>query len=230
MQLFQPRKTGNLDCTFCLDCVQACPQENVGIAVSAPGSQLSVDRPMRLDLGSLIFLLAFAAFVNALGMVRAIAPWTYAAGLLVPPLIMAFMCGSVSRWLGKSGAGTPSSRTSWMQVACRFAPCLIPLGFSMWIAHFLFHLVTGWPSVMAVIERVLHLAVISVHPTVPGWLTPAQILLLDGGLILSLYVAWRIAQRRFVAAVPWAALVCLLYIAGVWILFQPMQMRGMIMN
>ena len=226
MHLFQPSKTGNLDCTFCLDCVQACPQENVGIAVSAPGSQLSVvDRAIRLDFASLIFLLAFAAFVNALGMVRAIAPLAYAAGLLVLPLLLAFVCGSMSRLLGSTGSGA-----TWKQVACRFAPCLIPLGFSMWIAHFLFHLVTGWPSVMAVIERVLHLAIISVHPTVPGWLTAAQILLLDGGLLLSLYVAWRIAQRRFGAAVPWAALVCLLYIAGVWILFQPMQMRGMIMN
>ncbi len=223
MYLFQPRKTGNLDCTFCLDCVQACPQENVGIAIVAPGAQLTVDRAIRLDFASLIFLLAFAAFVNALGMVLPIPPLAYAAAIVLPPLILAFVCGSTSQWIGGSSA-------NWKQVACRFAPCLIPLGFSMWIAHFLFHLVTGWESVMPAIERVLHLAVISVHPTTPGWLTPAQILVLDGGLLLSLYVAWRIAQRRFGVAVPWAALVCLLYIAGVWILFQPMQMRGMVMN
>src|SRR5580700_825235 len=29
LQLFQPKKLGNFDCTFCLDCVQACPQHNV---------------------------------------------------------------------------------------------------------------------------------------------------------------------------------------------------------
>ena len=28
---FQPRKVGNMDCTFSLDCIHACPHENVGI-------------------------------------------------------------------------------------------------------------------------------------------------------------------------------------------------------
>src|SRR3954467_4253357 len=31
LALFQPQKVGNMDCTFCLDCVQACPHDNVGI-------------------------------------------------------------------------------------------------------------------------------------------------------------------------------------------------------
>ena len=31
LALFQPRKVGNMDCTFCLDCVHACPHDNVGI-------------------------------------------------------------------------------------------------------------------------------------------------------------------------------------------------------
>jgi hypothetical protein len=31
LRLFQPKKLGNFDCTFCLDCVHACPQQNVGI-------------------------------------------------------------------------------------------------------------------------------------------------------------------------------------------------------
>jgi polyferredoxin len=31
LALFQPSKFGNMDCTFCLDCVQACPHDNVGI-------------------------------------------------------------------------------------------------------------------------------------------------------------------------------------------------------
>ena len=31
LDLFQPRKNGNMDCTFCLDCVRACPHDNVGL-------------------------------------------------------------------------------------------------------------------------------------------------------------------------------------------------------
>src|SRR5262249_37626141 len=38
--LFLPRKAGNMDCTFCLDCVHACPHENVGILPVIPGKVL----------------------------------------------------------------------------------------------------------------------------------------------------------------------------------------------
>ncbi len=43
--LFQPRKAGNLDCTFCLDCVHACPHDNVGILAVAPGPRVSGAMP-----------------------------------------------------------------------------------------------------------------------------------------------------------------------------------------
>ncbi len=56
---------------------------------------------------------------------------------------------------------------------------------------------------------------------------------LDLGLLGSLYVAYRIAigaQARSVARqfVPWALLSLLLFGAGVWIVLQPMEMRGML--
>ena len=31
--LYQETKGGNMDCTFCLECVHACPHDNVGISV-----------------------------------------------------------------------------------------------------------------------------------------------------------------------------------------------------
>jgi hypothetical protein len=36
---FNRRRSGNMDCTFCLDCVKACPSQNVGILVASPGSR-----------------------------------------------------------------------------------------------------------------------------------------------------------------------------------------------
>jgi hypothetical protein len=64
-----------------------------------------------------------------------------------------------------------------------------------------------------------------------------QLLLLDAGLLLTLYLGWRFAQQRTKGAaravlflLPWAGTVAAVYAADVWILLQPMQMRGMIMN
>ncbi len=77
MHLFLPRKVGNMDCTFCLDCVHACPHENVGILANAPTSELWRD-PVRSgvgrfgarpDLAALVLVLVFGAFANAAGMV-----------------------------------------------------------------------------------------------------------------------------------------------------------------
>ena len=57
------------------------------------------------------------------------------------------------------------------------------------------------------------------------WLLPLELLFLDVGLLLSLYTAYRLAPTLKVLA-PWALLLVLLFAVGVWILFQPMEMRG----
>jgi hypothetical protein len=63
----------------------------------------------------------------------------------------------------------------------------------------------------------------------------AQLLLLDAGVLLSLYVGWRTArgytsrpQDGLILLAPWATVAAVLYAAGVWVVFQPMQMRGMV--
>ena len=62
-----------------------------------------------------------------------------------------------------------------------------------------------------------------------------QLLLLDAGLLLTLYVGWRVAKAfapRVWAALrlfaPWAVVAAGLYGTGIWVLLQPMQMRGMV--
>ena len=57
--------------------------------------------------------------------------------------------------------------------------------------------------------------------------------MLDVGLLASLYAGFRIAEantastRQAVRAlVPWATVVVMLFLLGVWIVFQPMEMRG----
>ena len=117
----------------------------------------------------------------------------------------------------------------------------------MWLAHFLYHLVTGAHTAVPVLQQ----AATSVGLSVFGqpnwtlssamlsfdWLPSLQLLILDCGLLLTLYAAWHLARRfkvsfaRTVGMVaPWAALGVLLYSVGIWIIFQPMQMRGMMMD
>ena len=52
LALFQPSKVGNMDCTFCLDCVHACPHDNIGILSRHAGERID-DRS--LALGHWIF-------------------------------------------------------------------------------------------------------------------------------------------------------------------------------
>ena len=264
LQLFVPRKSGNMDCTLCLDCIHACPHQNVGLISISPASQLIPVRPgssfgrlaERPDVAALALLLVFGAFVNAAGM---IAPVTegeqrlqnllgissplpvitvlFAFGLLIAPAIMAVSCGTLSKAL--SGI-----QVQWKKLTCSFVMALVPLGFSMWASHFVYHLLTGANAIIPVFKRAANDAGInllgrpdwsSASAMVPvGWLTSIQILLLGAGLLLTLYVCWRTAfsftkqtRSAFGLLTPWASLAVALYGAGVWVLFQPMQMRGM---
>ena len=263
LALFQPKKSGNLDCTFCLDCVHACPHQNVGIIATTPGSQLTHNRyrsalgrlSQRTDVAVLVLLLVFGAFVNAAGMIGPVAVLErtlqqrlglesplpvisalFVLALLIVPFLLVTLCGVA--WRALSG-----SALRWRELINSFALTLAPLGFSMWVAHLAYHFLTGAAVVIPVSQRVASDLGSSLlgRPNWAGaamllpldWLPSLQILLLDGGLLLTLYVGWRVAQRFSPRArgalsllAPWAGLAVLLYAAGVWIVFQPMEMRG----
>ncbi len=265
LYLFQPKKVGNLDCTFCLDCVKACPHENVSLLPVLPASTLTVDPyrssigrlSKRTDFAALTLLIVFGAFVNAAGMVGPVMMWEHGwharlgahmmpaivaafvvAGAVVLPMLTVALCGGLNRLAGsmfnaKRLDGKPFNVG---QTVRRFVFALAPMGVAMWAAHLLYHFATGWSAPSVALGRVLA-GVAGAVPMAfePGWLTSAQIALLDAGLLLTMYVGWRTARqqvdgvRRAVGLVaPWMAVSCGLYCAGVWILFQPMQMRGMI--
>ncbi len=260
LELFAPHKAGSLDCTFCLDCVRACPHENLGVLAGAPGRALVGDSARsslgrlsrRPDVAALALLLVFGAFAGAGAMVSPVArfeaelaarlglastrPVTtagFALALGLAPLALAGLAGALGRRL--AGVALPV-RT----LVCRFALALVPLGLAMWAAHFLFHLLAGWRSLLPVLSRLA-----------PGLLGPArfaagatgfapdrmlglELLLLDVGLLLTLWIGWRIAGtcvresgRELALVAPWAALAVALWMGGVWTFLQPMEMRGL---
>lgn len=233
LHLFQPQKKGNMDCTFCLDCVSACPHDNVGLMPAAPANILIANPDLsslgklskRTDVAVLAGVFVFGAFVNAAGMVSPVMMWEHRlharlgpdsmpaivavfvlGGTVVLPALALFLCGALNRLQRLS--------VHYGDLIRRFVLALVPLGLAMWAAHAIYHLATS-------------------RSAVPDWLVPAQLILLDTGLLLTLYVSWRVAlsysaktQTAASVALPWAALGCAIYAVAIWILFQPMQMRG----
>jgi hypothetical protein len=263
LHLFLPRKAGNFDCTLCLDCIHACPHDNVGIEAAPPGAELWRDPQRsgigrfgrRPDIAALVVLLVFAAFANAAGMVAPVVAWQeqladalalpgpfavttlgLVMALIVLPAVLVGAAAVVGRWW----SADPGRRRD---VVTRFAFALLPLGFGMWLAHYSFHFLTSYGSLLPVVQRMAaDLGPAWLGPPdwsaatcgpVAGWVLRVELLCLDLGLLLSLYTGYRIGlDRRPVmkqalkAFTPWAVLVLLLFAAGVWIVFQPMAMRG----
>ena len=255
LQLFLPRKVGNMDCTTCLDCAHACPHDNVGLLARTPGAELWNDPPRsgvgrfsrRPDIAALVLVLVFGAFANAAGMVGPVADGQQWFAELVgfrSPLLATtafYLLAIVILPLpAVGGAAALSRRWAWpgvgsLEVATRFAYALVPLGFGMWLAHYTFHFVTGYDAAVPLTQRFAsdlgltslgepHWSRACCRP-LPEWLLPLEILFLDVGLLLSLYAGYRQAPTLRALA-PWALLMLLLFAVGVWMLFQPMQMRG----
>jgi ferredoxin len=262
--LFQEKKVGNMDCTFCLDCVQACPHDNVGLIARIPTQELWADPrrsglgrfSQRWDLAALILVLTFGAYLNAFGMItpvyalqQKLAVWLntttetpgllliFLAGFVVIPALLLGLTGSLSRLLSKQ----TDERLG--DIVRRFIYALAPLGFSMWLAHYTFHLLTGALGLIPVVQSFLNDSGFYVGqprwglgPVVPpGWLFPIQAVLLYVGLFGSLVAAFQIAVHHYRergialrAFLPWGLLSVLMLIAALWIMFQPMEMRGTI--
>jgi hypothetical protein len=224
----------------------------VGILQAAPGQSLFEGRhssgigrlSRRPDVAALVLILVFGAFLNAAGMTVPVMTWMhrwhanlgsmlpvvtamYVAGLLIIPVTLAAVCGWITRRVAQQ---------SWSDLTCSFTLALVPVGFAMWLAHFSNHFFAGWSTLIPAVGRFFSRLSSANYP-VPNWIPSLELCFLDLGLLLTLYATWRVARRlvsgdgmALAAMSPWAVLAGALYSAGVWIVFQPMQMRGMMMH
>jgi len=170
--LYLPSKIGNMDCTFCLDCVRACPHENVGVLAVVPGLDVLHDRP-RSSVGQLSRDGCggsgpdprVRAFANAALMVAPVVDWReqlvrqlemasatpvttafFIASLILAPAIA--VGGSVL-----AGRALARLTVPLRQIVARFAVALVPLGLTMWMAHLAYHLATGLGSFWPALQR-----------------------------------------------------------------------------
>jgi hypothetical protein len=112
----------------------------------------------------------------------------------------------------------------------------------MWVAHYLFHFLVGGLTIIPLTQEYLAdlgLPLLGTPSWALGalmpdaWLLPLEVFFLELGLLTTLLVAYRIAHRELGdlrrarrGALPWGALALLLSSAGIWLLTQPMEMRG----
>jgi ferredoxin len=259
LALFQPLKAGNMDCTFCLDCVQACPHDNIGILSRVSASELTGDPrrsgiglfSRRKDLAALAIVFSFGALLNAFGMVSPVyAVQGFLAGILgvqheapllgvifilflivEPVLLLGLAAWLTRKWGGSSRAMLP--------LTVRYAYGLAPLGFGIWLSHYSFHFFNGLFTFIPVFQSAA---------AATGWLflgeprwnlvgLPEPITYAVGlgflglGLMGSLMVIYRLAagestSKPMRAFTPWAGVCILLSFSALWLMSQPMEMRG----
>ena len=260
LALFQPRKVGNLDCTFCLDCVYACPHDNVGILARLPAEQLAksgsrsgigkVER--RFDFTVLAAVFTFGAILNAFAMTSPVysleqwiagvtglrVEWPILGAIFVVALVLepAILLGGAAA-VARKAAGL---KEAVLPIVNRFARSLVPVGFGVWLAHYGFHFFTGFLTVIPVTQNAVEQAVGRSLFGEPMWqlgglpesvVFPMEIGFLVLGLVGSWLVAWAIARelapgRTGAAFAPWAVVHLVLFVSAVWIMTQPMDMRG----
>jgi hypothetical protein len=222
LALFQPAKVGNMDCTFCLDCVHACPHDNVGILSRLPAGELMSDPPRsgigrlsrRNDIAALALVFCFGALMNAFGMVSPVytaESWLErtlhfhsrgsALGILFIVVILvepAILLGAAA-WITRAWAGVKSGR---LAIAVRYAYALSPLGFGMWLAHYGFHFFTGLYTIVPATQNIFAELGWPIFGD-PRWtlvgfpktvVEPIEFGFLLLGLAGSLLVAWGLAQ------------------------------------
>jgi polyferredoxin len=253
LALYQPRKVGNLDCNFCLDCVQACPYDNVGIISRLPTAELTNDSmragvgflSKRKDLAALTIVFTFGALLNAFGMVSpvyALEQWlasvlginhelpvlafVFALFLVGEPVLLI----GIAAWLTRVWG---DSRKPLLSIAVRYSYSLAPLGFGIWLAHFGFHFLTGLYTFIPVIQSAVGFL------GEPRWGTPGlapnvvqlcEFGFITLGLLGSVLVSYAIATAEEMRAgrvfIVWAGLSVIIAAGAFWLMSQPMEMRA----
>lgn len=190
-ELFAPQIKSNMDCTLCLDCVRACPHDNIGWMRRTPGRELGQRGawPARWDISFLAIFVGFIGIVNAFGMIppvydllQSIASFLgMSAERWSPALIELIALGAIfvlggllipavltlgAGWMTRTLTGR---RHSLRHTVAHFAPAFIPLALGIWTAHYMFHFLIGIWTVVPITHNFLLEHGITAFGTRPDW-------------------------------------------------------------
>lgn len=253
-ELYVPAMRTNMDCVLCLDCVRACPYDNIALGPSGGPRQLLHGRlAAGWDRATLLASLAFMGFANAFGMVppgAALDNWLASVGVAGEGLRLLLMFGLVTvalpaalLWL----LATVSSRLSesgeaGRRHAARYAPAFVPIGAGIWLAHYGFHFAIGALTLVPAMQAFMRDHGLTfagppnwaLGPILPvEWMFPLQVAAIVIGFLAAIAVLARASMqerrepiRALVEILPWAVALALLAVASLWVFSLPMQPRG----
>jgi Fe-S-cluster-containing hydrogenase component 2 len=166
LELYVPTIQSNLNCTLCLDCVHACPHDNVALVTRASGEEL-LRRTWRhrLDYALLAIIAACLGLVNAFAMTPPVydlqerlaallrtqseflvLALLFGVGVILLPLAIVFGAAALNR------RAQPGSSTRLREYVIRYAYGFVPVGFAIWTAHYLFHFLIGPLTMVAALQ------------------------------------------------------------------------------
>jgi polyferredoxin len=248
--LFVPTMQSNQDCTLCLNCVRACPYDNVALEIRNPLREAETVRP-REDWAWFVLVLTWAGLMNAFAMIPpyfAVAAWLSGVLGTRDEALLLFVIQVVGIGAGVAltlGAARVSARVSVRERTMRdvlrdWIGVLLPLALAAWGGHYLFHFVTGYntllPNAVTALNRLgLNLPALPLPAATRGdGIFPYQVVISYAALFGSLWVAYRKAARASIGdsrglvlrLMPQVLLALAFNTLTLLIFSQPMQARG----
>ncbi|MFQ5494304.1 MAG: 4Fe-4S binding protein, partial [Phycisphaerae bacterium] len=244
----------NTYCIQCMECVQACPHDNLAVNLRPWGSDLVVEGKPRADEAYLALLMLSITGFHGLTMtpvwqqlvdsIRASVGLSSVAGfslgmllLMLGPVTIYAALVYVSMQLGKWAAPKPLKYRDYF---IRYAYALLPIALFYHIAHNLEHLLMEGPKALAMMSdpfgwgwNLLGTAQWTVPPLISlGTLWLIQVFMVLVGHVYSLWVAQKTSVRLFGSArsafrsqLPMLLGMICFSVFSLWLLKQPMEMR-----
>lgn len=253
--LFPGYLTSNTYCIQCMECVQACPEDNLAINLRPWGADLVGQHRPRSDEAYLALLMLSITGFHGLTMTpnwARLTDWlsrslslgnllAFSLGMtllmLLPILVYAALVWC-SYYLGNNAAA--DGRLSFHDYLVRYAYALLPIALFYHLAHNMEHLLMEGPKVVALISdpfgwnwNVLGTAHWSTPPLVSlDVLWIVQVALVLVGHVYSLWIAHNTSRQLFRdrrsalrSQLPMLAATIAFSIFSLWLLKQPMEMR-----
>lgn len=216
--------TKNTYCGLCMECIRACPRDNIAVNLRPFSADLAkpstrIDEAFKafIMLGSAIIyagvlLGPWGAFKDAAYNVGSSAWFVYAIIFLA--IIFVILPGLFTLAVYLPTAFAPRNhvaarRETFRKRFAQFSNSLIPLGLMFWVAFSLSFVLTNASFILAALSDPLGLgwnlfgtADAAWQPMLTSMLAPAQTLALVGGLIWSARTAQKAASEVKVSSIP----------------------------